>query len=99
MSDKLLIEILNKLNLDSTPPLVVYTDIGANITWIIYRQTIINGNGLNTFSFPILKIVSTSTGGYTQDTITKGLMINDNTFNPLVYNASLITALNATNTI
>lgn len=99
MTDTLLLEILNKLKLDSIPPLVVYTDTGTNTTWIIYRQIVINGNNLNTFSFPILKIVNTITGAITQDIITKGLMINTNAFNPLVYDASLIAALNATTTI
>jgi hypothetical protein len=90
MVDQYLIEILNQLRLDSTPPLVIHSDDALFTVYVIYKlQNIGVSNG-----YPILKVVSSTGTGFSTDIVTRGFMLYSPLFDVLVYNNSLKTALN-----
>jgi len=90
MVDQHLIEILNQLRLDSTPPLVIHSDDALFTVYVIYKlQNIGISNG-----YPVLKVVSSTGAGYSTDIVTRGFLLEDPSFSVLVYDNNLKTALN-----
>jgi hypothetical protein len=94
MEHLILSNILQQLIADSTPPLVVHTDTGTSITWILYKNQIVG----NSIGYPILKVATVSGVGYSSDVITRGFMLDSVSFDPLIYDAALIAALTAVTT-
>ena len=89
MVDQHLIEILNQLRLDATPPLVIHSDDALFTVYVIYKLQNINiVNG-----YPVLKVVSSTGAGYSTDIVTRGFLLDDPSFNVLTYNNALKTAL------
>jgi len=89
MDNRYLIDILNQLRLDSTPPLVVHSDDSTTTVYVIYKLQNINvDNG-----YPVLKVVSSTGSGFSTDIITRGFLLDSPTFNVMIYNNALKTAL------
>jgi len=92
MVDQHLIEILNQLRLDSTPPLVIHSDDALFTVYVIYKlQNIGISNG-----YPVLKVLSSTGAGYSTDVITRGFLLDSPTFDVFTYNNDLKLALNGT---
>lgn len=88
----ILLDILQQLRLDSTPPFAVHSDDPNNVVYVIYKLQVL---GLYK-GYPVLKVLSSSSAGISTDIITRGLLIDNPSINVAILDSNLRSGLLAT---